>query len=108
VPVPDPEPEPEESPPLVPVPDPEPDPQEPATLPDPESDPDPDPEPAADGGLSATLADLQERTRAAVALAEAAERRIDELEEAARHEEDRRATLQRIAEELAALSLSRA
>jgi hypothetical protein len=108
VPVPEPEPEPEESPPLVPVPDPEPDPQEPATLPDPESDPDPDPEPAADGGLSATLADLQERTRAAVALAEAAERRIDELEEAARHEEDRRATLQRIAEELAALSLSRA
>jgi outer membrane biosynthesis protein TonB len=102
-PSPEPKPEPEESPTLVPVPDPDPEPEQ-IPEPEPEPDPEPSPEPAADGGLSATLTHLQERTKAAIALAKTAERRIDELEQAARSEEERRATLQRISEELAALS----
>ena len=86
----EPEPEPE----LEPEPDPEPEPEpqpEPEVPAEPEPEPEPDPEPVPEsspvppgddsGELSATLVALQDRTRRAIALAEATERRIDELED---------------------------
>jgi len=76
-PVPAPEPEPE----LEPVPAPEP---EPMLAPEPPPVPEPQPSvPPGDdpGELSTTLVALQDRARQAVILAEAAERRIDELED---------------------------
>ena len=80
----EPAPEPQAEAPTVP----EPGPEVPA---EPEPDPEPDPEPVPEsspvppgddsGELSATLVALQDRTRRAIALAEATERRIDELED---------------------------
>jgi type II secretion system (T2SS) protein E len=70
-----------------PVPDPEPEPQpepvEPAAAGQPQPEPALEPAPLSDdpGELSATLVALQDRTRHAIALAEATERRIDELED---------------------------
>jgi hypothetical protein len=81
-PAPDPAPEPE---PAAPDPEPEPEPSAPDPVPEPEpSAPDqapdvaPEPPPAAE--LSATLLSLQDRTREAIALAEAAESRMQEME----------------------------
>jgi hypothetical protein len=68
---------------LEPEPVPEPEPVEPATAGQPQPEPAPEPAPLSDdpGELSATLVALQDRTRHAIALAEATERRIDELED---------------------------
>jgi outer membrane biosynthesis protein TonB len=119
--------EPEPSPPpLRPVPEPDPapapDPQpepEPPSAPDPEPEPDAAPEPPPAAELSATLLSLQDRTRQAIALAEAAESRMKEMEsvddraQKAEHElfatEERVAALERrIAEIGAAAERARA
>lgn len=104
VPTPEPEPEPEPAPVPEPVPEPPPVPPEPEPQPEPAPQPEPPPEPElsdpavteppdADpvpapapsdgdrGELTATLVELHDRTRHAIALAEAAEQRIDELED---------------------------
>jgi MshEN domain len=100
-PAPEPEPDPVPEPDPKPVPKPEAEPEPVPVPPEPEPDPQPEPPPAAvvppgeNGELSSTLIELQERIRAAIALADAAERRIDELEGAS---EERRAMQARIAE----------
>jgi type II secretion system (T2SS) protein E len=83
--VPEPEPEPEPELEIVPEPVPEPEPEpDPVPAPDPVPEPEPSPEPAAPSGdprdLLAALAALEDRTRHAMSLAEASERRISELE----------------------------
>jgi hypothetical protein len=100
VPEPQPEPIPEPPPVPVPVPVPAPEPQPEPELPDPATGP-PEPEPVPapallsddPGELSAALVALQDRTRQAIALAEATERRIDELEDVDAQAQQAAATL---------------
>jgi hypothetical protein len=79
-PMPEPPQEPQPEPAPAPAPEPPPTPE---PTPEPQLEPAPAPAPASDdpGELSATLVELQDRTRLAIALAEATERRIDELED---------------------------
>jgi len=81
-PLPVPEPPPEPPPVPEPLPEPPPEPELPDPPPgSPEPEPVSAPAPLGDSGeLSATLVALQDRTRHAIALAEATERRVDELE----------------------------
>jgi hypothetical protein len=78
-----PEPEPQPEPAPQPEPPPEPELFDPAVTEPPDADPVPAPTPSDGdrGELTATLVELHDRTRHAIALAEAAERRIDELED---------------------------
>jgi len=92
------EPEPEETEPApVPVPEPAPQPElpNPAAAGRPQPEPAPEPAPLSDdpGELLATLVALQDRTRHAIALAEATEHRIDELEDVDARAREAAATL---------------